>query len=161
MWRLTVHCCDSHRLVCADKKAGFNGVGFSMDIRLLGPKGMNGLKQHQTTSSDQLAHHAPAQLPPPVDTTWESSHNPPSEQTHPHNSRYTPRCPSVVLWPPPRCGVGCVRTDHQGLEKRLNGSLRTWRWRVRRSPCPSSPTTHPPYVPRPSALDQTILTETC
>jgi hypothetical protein len=35
---------------------------------LLGPRGMNGLKitkQHQTTSSDQLAHQAPAQLPPP------------------------------------------------------------------------------------------------
>jgi hypothetical protein len=71
-----------------------------MDTRLLGPKGMNGLKQHQTTSSDQLAHHAPAQLPPPVDTTWESSHTPPSGQTHPQYSRYTPRCPSVVLWTP-------------------------------------------------------------
>ena len=24
----------------------------------------------------------------------------PSEQTHPQNSRFTPRCPSVVLWTP-------------------------------------------------------------
>jgi hypothetical protein len=29
--------------------------------------------------------------------TTGASH-PPSEQTHPQNSRYTPRCPSVVLW---------------------------------------------------------------
>jgi hypothetical protein len=40
-----------------------------------------------------------------------------SEQTHPQNSRFTPRCPFVVLWTP--CsGVECVRTDHQGSEKR-------------------------------------------
>jgi hypothetical protein len=33
------------------------------------------------------------------------SHTQPSEQTHPQDSRYTPRCPSVVLWTP--CsGVG-------------------------------------------------------
>jgi hypothetical protein len=75
---------------------------------------------------------------------------------HPQNSRFTPRCPSVVLWTP--CsGVewGVYRTDHQGLEKRQRraSSLRTWRWRVRRRPCPSCPSTHPPYVPRPSALD--------
>jgi hypothetical protein len=30
---------------------------------------------------------------------WNSSHTL-SEQTHPQNSRYTPRCPSVVLWTP-------------------------------------------------------------
>ena len=40
-----------------------------------------------------------------------------------------------------------------GKPARCASSLRTWRWRVRRSPCPSCPTTHPPYVPRPSALD--------
>jgi hypothetical protein len=28
------------------------------------------------------------------------SHTQPSEQTHPQDSRYTPRCPSVVLWTP-------------------------------------------------------------
>jgi hypothetical protein len=51
--------------------------------------------------------------------------------------------------------VACVRADHQGLEKRQRraSSLRTWRWRERRSPCSSCPTTHPPYVPRPSAVD--------
>jgi hypothetical protein len=37
--------------------------------------------------------------------TWSSSLTPPSEQTHPQNSRFTPRCLSVVLWTP--CsGVG-------------------------------------------------------
>jgi hypothetical protein len=36
---------------------------------------------------------------------------------------------------------------------RRTSSLQTWRWRVRRSPCPSCPTTPPPYVPRPSAVD--------
>jgi hypothetical protein len=40
-----------------------------------------------------------------------------------------------------------------GEAARRASSLRTWRWRVRRSPWPSSPTTHPPYVPRPSAVD--------
>jgi hypothetical protein len=40
-----------------------------------------------------------------------------------------------------------------GKAARSASSLRTWRWRVRRSPCPSCPTTNPPYVPRPSAVD--------
>jgi hypothetical protein len=47
--------------------------------------------------------------------TTEAAHTHP----HPQNSRYTLRCPSVVLWTP--CSgleSGCVRTDHQGLEKR-------------------------------------------
>jgi hypothetical protein len=60
--------CTAVTPTCTDKEAGSNGVGLSMDTRLLGPRGMNGLKitkQHQTTSSDQLAHQAPAQLPPP------------------------------------------------------------------------------------------------
>jgi hypothetical protein len=91
-----VHCCDSHRLVCADKKAGFNGVGFSMDIRLLGPKGMNGLKQHQTTSSDQLAHHAPAQLPLQL-TQLGRAHTP-----HPQ-SRPTLSTAGTLQGVPPSC----------------------------------------------------------
>jgi hypothetical protein len=80
---------------------------------------------------------------------------PPHPQTHPQSSRYTPRCPSVVLWTP------CSGVEWRVFEPAVNGgkvarrasSLRTWRWRVRSSPCPSSPTTRPPYVPRPSALD--------
>jgi hypothetical protein len=45
---------------------------------------------------------------------------------NPRGTRFTPRCPSVVLWTP--CsGVACVRADHQGLEKRQRraSSLRT------------------------------------
>jgi hypothetical protein len=47
------------------------------------------------------------------------------------------------------------RTIITGWEKRQRraSSLRTWRWRAQRSSCPSSPAKHPPYVPRPSALD--------
>jgi hypothetical protein len=45
-------------------------------------------------------------------TTRDSSPTHPLEQPHPQNSRYTPRCPSVVLWTP--CsGVARVRADHQ------------------------------------------------
>ena len=32
--------------------------------------------------------------------SWEALSRAPSEQTHPQNSRYTPRCPSVVVWTP-------------------------------------------------------------
>ena len=42
----------------------------------------------------------------------------PSEQTHPQSSRYTPRCPSIVLWTLCSGVEWGVRTDHQGLEKR-------------------------------------------
>jgi hypothetical protein len=50
-----------------------------------GDKRTEDTKQQQTTSSDQLAHHAPAQLPPPFDITGQLSHphlkaDPPSEQ---------------------------------------------------------------------------------
>jgi hypothetical protein len=34
------------------------------------------------------------------DTTGAAHPPTPSEQTHPQHSRYTPRCPSVVLWTP-------------------------------------------------------------
>ena len=61
--------------------------------------------------------------------------------------------------PPSCCGrrvavwSGVCRSGAQGQAARRASSLRTWRWRVRRSPCPSCPTTNPPYVPRPSAVD--------
>jgi hypothetical protein len=75
--------------------------------------------------------------------------------------RFTPRCPScsgrrVAVW----SGVCSSRPSGFGEAARRASSLRTWRWRVRRSPCPSSPTTHPPYVPRSSAVDHTLI-ETC
>jgi hypothetical protein len=91
-----------------------------------------------------------------VDHNWGSSLTPaPSEQTHAQSSRYIPRRPSVVLWTP------CSGVEWRAFEPpsgfgeaaRRASSLRTWRWRVRRSPCPSCPTSHPPYVPRPSAVD--------
>jgi hypothetical protein len=81
-------------------------------------------------------------------------HAPPG---HPQSSRYTARCPSIVLCTP--CSGmewGVIEPALRvwlGEAARRASSLRTWRWRVRRSPCPSSPTTHPPYVPRPSAVD--------
>jgi hypothetical protein len=94
---------------------------------------------------------SPVKCPPSA----EFHQAPSSELRVPSHSRYPPRCPSVVLWTPCRgCGVGGVRTDHQPWRSaRRASSLRTWRWSVRRSPCPSCPTTHPPYVPRPSAVD--------
>jgi hypothetical protein len=60
-----------------------------------------------------------------------------------------------------RCEVACVRADHQGLEMRhdAQAACEPGGRGVRISPCPSSPTTHPPYVPRPSAVDH--LDETC
>ena len=48
MWRLTMRCCDSHRYELT-RRRGSNGVGFSMYTRLLGPKGMNGLKMLSST----------------------------------------------------------------------------------------------------------------
>jgi hypothetical protein len=45
------------------------------------------------------------------------SHTQPSEQTHPQDSRYTPRCPSVVLW-----------TTCSGVEWRVfEPTIRVWR----------------------------------
>jgi hypothetical protein len=67
--------------------------------------------------SPMLAHNLGGVLPPTAHNQYFGSH-PPSEQTHPQNSRYTPRCPSVVLWTP--CsGVewACVLGSHQGLER--------------------------------------------
>ena len=49
--------------------------------------------------------------------------------------------------------IGACSNRPSGEAARRASSLRTWGWRVRRSPCPSCPTAHPPYVPRPSALD--------
>ena len=45
-----------------------------------------------------------------------------SEQTEPQNSRYTPRCHSVVLWTP--CsGVVCSSRGHQADAARRASSL--------------------------------------
>ena len=41
----------------------------------------------------------------------------PSEQTHPQDSRYTPRCPSVVLWTP------CSGVEWRVFEP----TIRVWR----------------------------------
>jgi hypothetical protein len=50
-------------------------------------------------------------------------------------------------------GVCSNRPSRVGKQHDAQAACEHWRWRVRRSPCPSSPTAHPPYVPRPSALD--------
>jgi hypothetical protein len=58
------------------------------------------------------------------------------------------------------CGPPSHLRDHGAF---AGVGLRRWvRRRAaqgRRSPCPSCPTTHPPYVPRPSAVDH--LGATC
>jgi hypothetical protein len=86
---------------------------------------------------------------------WESSPTRTLRAAHPQNNSNTPRRPSVVLWTP------CSGVEWRVFEPAVNGcgeaarrasSLRTWGLRARRSPCPPCPT-HPPYVPRPSALD--------
>jgi hypothetical protein len=82
-------------------------------------------------------------------------------------SRPTLRTAGTLQGVPPSCcgrrvavwsgACSTIRVWRSGT--RRASSLRTWRWSVRRSPCPSCPTTHPPYVPRPSAVDHLI--ETC
>ena len=62
------------------------------------------IEQHQTTSSNPLAHQAPAGSPAAAFITV-LTHNLGSSHTrtlrvHPQHSRYTPRCPSVVPWTP-------------------------------------------------------------
>jgi hypothetical protein len=124
MRRLAVQCVPP---TCTVQIGGSsNGVGFSMDTRSLGPKGMNGLKiQVPVLSSTRLlvqtnlptrhqpaAHHAPASCRP-FDTTGQLAHPNPSEQ------QVHSRCPSVVLWTP--CsGVewGVFEPAIKGLEKR-------------------------------------------
>jgi hypothetical protein len=111
MWRLAVHCCDSH-LHCARRPLG---------------------------SGTQLG------------------------LSHPHaQSRPTLRTAGSLQGVPPSCcgrratvWSGVCSNGPSGFREaaRRASSLRTWRWRVRMSPCPSCPTTHPPYVPRPSAVD--------
>jgi hypothetical protein len=80
---------------------------------------------------------------------------------HPQDSR-TLRTAGTLQGVPPSCsgrrvavwsGVCSSRPSGFGEAARRASSLRTWRWRLRRSACPSSPTIHPPYVPRPSAVD--------
>jgi hypothetical protein len=91
---------------------------------------------------------------------WESS--PPSEQP-------TLRKTATLQGVPPSCcgrrvavwsGVCSSRPSTGcGEAARRAISLRTWGLRARRSPCPPCPTTQPPYVPRPSAVDH--LGATC
>jgi hypothetical protein len=91
------------------------------------------------------------------DTTWGSSPthtptaDPPSEQQV-HSKVSLRRAVDAVqrVWRRRARGVFEPALRSNGNDA---SSLRTCRWRVRRSPCPSSPTTHPPYVPRPSAVD--------
>jgi hypothetical protein len=88
------------------------------------------------------------------------THPHPRVPMYPHVPRIRPtlRTAGALQGAPPSC---CgrravwsgVRSRPPVQRQRRASSLRTWRWRARRSPCTSFPTTHPPYVPRPSALD--------
>jgi hypothetical protein len=114
-----VHCCDSHRPVCADKEAGF-----SVDTRLLRPKGMNGLKILISTSllvqtSLPTTHQLSCRLQ--VLAQLGRAHT-----THPQSRPTLSTAGTLQGVPPSCCGrraavwSGLVRTDHQGLEKRLD-----------------------------------------
>jgi hypothetical protein len=52
-----------------------------------------------------------------VDQNQELSTHPPSQHPHPQNSRFTPRCPSVVLWTP------CSGVEWRVFEP----TIRVWR----------------------------------
>jgi hypothetical protein len=81
--------CTAVTPTCTAKEAGSNSVGFSMDTRLLGPKGMNGLKILSSTRllvqiNLPTRHQPSCRLRHRSDTTG-SSHtqihdSPPSEQ---------------------------------------------------------------------------------
>jgi hypothetical protein len=53
----------------------------------------------------------------------------PSEQTHPQNSRFTPRCPSVVLWSPCSGVEWRVKDDVASVEewRVFEPTIRVWR----------------------------------
>ena len=119
---------------------------------------------HRRERGCEEAHRALLYLPPVlprgcasrVDQNQEKlsptlAASPPSEQQV-HSKVSLRRAVDAVS----RCGVACVRSGAQGQAARRASSLRAWRWRVRRSPCPSCPTTRPPYVPCPSAVDHLI-----
>jgi hypothetical protein len=56
--------CTAVTPACTDKEAGSDGVGFSMETRVTWAEGderTEDTQQRRTTSSDQLAHQAPAQ----------------------------------------------------------------------------------------------------
>jgi hypothetical protein len=81
--------------------------------------------------------------------------DPPSEQQV-HSKVSLRRAVDAVQ----RCGVCSNRPSGFGKAARRARSLRTWRWRLRKSPCPPSPTTHPPYVTA-QALETCASTLTC
>jgi hypothetical protein len=106
-------------------------------------------------------HNLPARHQPSCRLRHRSDTQLGSSPTHTHDRPTLRAAGSLQGVPASCCGrrvavwSGRVRAGHQGLEKRQRraSSLRTWRRRVRRSPCPSSSTAHPPYVPHPSAVD--------
>jgi hypothetical protein len=86
----------------------------------------------------------------------------PSKQTHPQHSGFTPRCPFVVLWTP--CGgveVACVRTDHQGLEKRHDVQAACEPGRGGCGGVPDHPARLQTHRTSPAQALLTILTEPC
>jgi hypothetical protein len=113
--------CTAVTPTCTDKEAGSNGVGLSRDTRLPCPKEMNGLKILSSTrllvQTNLPTKHQPSRLHHRLSHNLGSSHTRTSEQTHPQISRYTPRCPSVVLWTP------CSGVEWRAFEP----TIRVWR----------------------------------
>jgi hypothetical protein len=124
-----------------------------------GPKGgerTEDTEQHQTTSSDPLAHHAPAQLPPSP-----FCHTPGAQgfalSTHFQSSATLRTAGTLQGVPPPCCGRrvavwrGCALFDRKGFGTRKQPA------NLALSPCAPSSTTQLSYVPRrPSALDDLV-----
>jgi hypothetical protein len=162
MGRLALHCCDSH-LHGQGGRFKRRGVKYGYQVTLSeGDERTEDIEQQLSSTrllvqtnlptthqpSRRLHHHSDAQLGQLTHPHPQSS---PSSAQQVHSKVSLRRAVDAVQ----RCGVACVRADHQGIWRsgRRASSLRTWRWRLRRSSCPSCPTTNPPYVPRPSAVD--------
>ena len=114
-----------------------------VDVHNVQPVGLN-IAQHQPTPRSLLRRrllgrrrHASGCPIRAADATPTSSSTSSDAPRPPRLLYHTPSSPVVP----------------QPEEARHASSLRTWAWRVRRSPCSSCPTTHPPYVPGPSARD--------
>ena len=125
--------CTAVASTCSDKEAGSNGVGFSMDTRLLGPKGMNGLKKLSSTRllaqtnlptmhqpSCRLRHRSDTQLGSSPTHTHDS---PPSDQQV-HSKVSLRRAVDAVQRWRVRVFEPAVKG---GKAARRPSSLRTWR----------------------------------
>ena len=94
--------CTAVTPTCTDKEAGSNGVGFSMDTRLVGPKGMNGLKK--LSSTRLLAQtNLPTRHQPSCRLRHRSDTRLGSSPTHPHPRQPTLRAAGTLQGVVPSC----------------------------------------------------------